>query len=270
MSRMLGDEFGLPGDNLDPIAAKGELSEADQKNDVNDFRASDDGGSSEIAGAGEWGLRIEMGELRAELEYAHHENERLLVEKDAAGELILNLYKQIEELENETRGTDQRVRRAGPASQPDTNEPIFQSLEEWVGKWLLPLYRRELDNRSTTFCVQWWRHPETYYRLDALWKSWEFMRLKPGTGTAVWMKDYCDPHMAVLMSSNGPMSGCTLKKHSDHATEPWPLEPIPGTRQLVRLYELAGLQYTDPKPAFEGRRALGAVEAVPWDGKDQR
>jgi hypothetical protein len=76
--------------------------------------------------------------------------------------------------------------------------------------------------------------------------------------------------MAVLMSSSGPMAGCTLKKHSAHPVEPWPLEPIPRLRQLVRLYDVAGLQYADPRPAVDGRRALAAVEALPWDGKDQQ
>ena len=37
---------------------------------------------------------------------------------------------------------------------------------------------------AVTFCREWWRHPEAYLRLDALWKSWEFMRRKPGTGMA--------------------------------------------------------------------------------------
>ncbi len=273
MSGMLGDEFDQAAWDIEPLAAAGEheVEEDDEHGedeDCGEFVAGDGGEMSCISAAEEWGLRIELGELGAELEYAHRDNERLLVEKDRAGELILNLRRQIENLENQSISTDQRARRS--TTEPDGNEPVFASLGEWVDRWLLPLYRRELDNRSTTFCVQWWRHPEAYYRLDGLWKSWEFMRLKPGTGTAVWMKDYCDPHMGVLMSSNGPLSGCTLKKHSDHPAEPWPLEPIPDIRQLVRLYDVAGLQYTDPKPAVNGRRALGAVEAVPWEGKDQR
>jgi hypothetical protein len=268
VSRMLGDEFGKPIETPSPDAAV-EPREIDDHDALeHEFEPGYDGERSEAVHVDESELRIELAELYAELEAARRENENLLVEKDAAGELVLSLRKQVDGLENEVRTPDQRARRS--SGQPDGNEPVFASLGEWVGKWLLPLYRRELDNRSTTFCVQWWRHPESYYRLDALWKSWEYMRLKPGTGTAVWLKDYCDPHMAVLMSSNGPMSGCTLKKHSEHATEPWPLEPIPGTRQLVRLYDVAGMQYTDPKPAVEGRRALGAVEALPWDGKDQQ
>jgi hypothetical protein len=262
VNRLLGDEFRESGDRLDPIAADGELFESGENSDADELLASDGGDSSEIAGAGEWGLRIEIGELRAELEYAHHENERLLVEKDADRELILELHKQIAELESAPVTSDQRARRRA-ASQPDDNEPVFATLGDWVERWLLPLYRRELDNRSTTFCVQWWRHPEAYYRLDALWKSWEFMRLKPGTGTAVWMKDYCDPHMAVLMSSNGPMHGCTLKKHSDNASEPWALSRLPTVDELARVYRMAGQE------AFTAER-LSRIEAVPWDGKDQR
>jgi hypothetical protein len=250
VSDLLGNDFGT--------------HEQEQLEEFDDLEPSYDGESSDGVYIDEAELMQELVGLRTELEEVRRENDGLLVEKDTAGEIILNLRRQLQDSENDTRGSDQRVRRGGPVGQADGNEPAFGSLGDWVQAWLLPLYRRELDGRSTTFCVHWWRHPEAYFRLDALWKSWEFMRLKPGTGTAVWLKDYLDPHMAVLMSSNGPMHGCTLKKHSDNATEPWALSRLPTAGELAWIYRVTG------EGGFTTADRFERIEAVPWDGKDQR
>ena len=59
------------------------------------------------------------------------------------------------------------------------------------------------------WCPQWWKHAEGIYRLEALWRAWEYLRQEPNTGASVWLRDHCDPHMAVLLSSDGPFKGCT-------------------------------------------------------------
>jgi hypothetical protein len=100
--------------------------------------------------------------------------------------------------------------------------PVFTTLEEWVEKYLLNMYRRSVDGTAMTWCPEWWRHPEAYLRLDALWRAWEYLRQRPGTGMAVWMRDYCDQHMAVLLSESGPFKGCEPGRHS-----PYPLQPLP-------------------------------------------
>lgn len=262
MNDLLGTDFGTPeNEQAPPEAITGEQGLGEAR--FNDFGANHESEDTAPGDVEDPELTVALAELRAELEHVRRENEELLVDLDTASEVMSNLHEQVEELENESRVSDHRVRLAEAGPQPDGNAPIFESLGDWVQAWLLPLYRRELDGRSTTFCVQWWRHPEAYYRLDALWKSWEFNRLRPGTGTAVWLKDYLDPHMAVLMSSNGPMHGCTLKKHSDNATEPWALSRLPTVDELDSAYRMAG------EEAFTAER-LSRIEAVPWDGKDQR
>lgn len=262
MSDLLGTDFGAPENEQAPAGrVTGEKGLDGAR--LDDFAANQDGGGADATHLDDAELREILAELLGELEHVRRENEELLVDLDTASEVMSNLREQVEDLENEARVSDHRVHLAEAGTQPAGNAPIFDSLGDWVQAWLLPLYRRELDGRSTTFCVHWWRHPEAYYRLDALWKSWEFNRLRPGTGTAVWLKDYLDPHMAVLMSSNGPMHGCTLKKHSDNATEPWALSRLPTVDELAWAYRMAG------EEAFTAER-LSRIEAVPWDGKDQR
>lgn len=46
-------------------------------------------------------------------------------------------------------------------------------------------------------------------RLDALWRSWEALRLDPALGISVWLRDHADHHLAVLMSSDGPFAKAT-------------------------------------------------------------
>ena len=156
----------------------------------------------------------------------------------------------------------QRVGMAEPAEQ-SSPPPMFDSLEEWVHGWLLPLYRRSLDGSAVTFCREWWRHPEAYLRLDALWKSWEFMRRKPGTGMAVWMRDYCDYHMGVLMREQGTFKGCTIESHNhEYSLQPWVLAPMPTNRHIALLYDRLGVRHARPE--------LSSVQSPQWDGIDQK
>jgi hypothetical protein len=109
-----------------------------------------------------------------------------------------------------------------PATQAP--EATYPSLERFVSDYLLPLYRRAVSGQGTTWCAEWWRHPEAWVRLDAIWRAWEYLRLDPATGISTWLRDHADPHMAVLLSSNGPLRGCKPELHS-----PRPLAPLPST-----------------------------------------
>jgi hypothetical protein len=115
--------------------------------------------------------------------------------------------------------------------------PVFTTLEEWVEKYLLNVYRRSVDGTAMTWCHEWWRHPEAYLRLDALWRAWEYLRQQPATGMAVWMRDYCDPHMAILLSESGPFKGCEPTRHSAYELRPLPTLAPPSWDTLTAAYE---------------------------------
>ena len=121
------------------------------------------------------------------------------------------------------------IEPAPPAGQLSDSIPgatlAYGSVEEWVGRYLLVMYRRAVSGTGTTWCPQWWRHPEAVVRLEALWRAWEYLRKDPTTGMSVWLRDHCDPHMMQLLSADGPFKGCKPKQHSGH-----PTEPLPGDR----------------------------------------
>jgi hypothetical protein len=70
-------------------------------------------------------------------------------------------------------------------------------------KFLTQDYRREIPAKSA-WCTEWWKHPEAVCRLSGMWRSWEALRLEPGTGTSVWWRDYADHHLAKLLDPQGP------------------------------------------------------------------
>ena len=118
---------------------------------------------------------------------------------------------------------------AGPA---DGGEPlaelVFPDTEAFVRDYLAVTYRRPLDGgRTATWCPQWWAHPEAVLRLEALWRSWEYLRTDPALGMSVWLRDHADHHMPVLFDPAGPFKGCTPDKGHGDRLLPLPLTPAP-------------------------------------------
>jgi len=88
----------------------------------------------------------------------------------------------------------------GQSSQP---QPVYDSVEAWVTGQFLSMYRRPIGGEYR-WCRQWWQHAEAITRLTALWHSWEALRLEPGTGMAIWLRDHLDHQLSVLLGRGGP------------------------------------------------------------------
>lgn len=106
-------------------------------------------------------------------------------------------------------------------------EPMYDSVEAWVTGLFLPMFRRPLGGEFR-WCRQWWQHAEAITRLTALWHSWEALRLEPGTGMAVWLRDHLDHQLTVLLGRGGPFAQCSEDEHieprearADHAPPGW-------------------------------------------------
>lgn len=123
-----------------------------------------------------------------------------------------------------------------------TPRPYYSTLTAFVDEYLLPIYRRKIGGgrNDVRWCQQWWNHSEAITRLEALWRAWETLRLDPGTGISVWLRDHLDPHMSVLLNENGPFSDCTLNhEHRDDQATHRELPQLPNTTPPGGLFEAA-------------------------------
>ena len=101
----------------------------------------------------------------------------------------------------------------------------FASLPEFVAEFLLPVWRRP---PPSAWCPKWWEHPEAVLRLEALWDAFEALRMQPGTGVAIWIRDYLDPTMASLTTKEtSPFTKCRAAAGDHVIPDPWPAEPAP-------------------------------------------
>lgn len=99
------------------------------------------------------------------------------------------------------------------------------SADDFVREIIVPTFRRQVgDNAPYRWSARWWNNPEAVLRLSALWRAWEALRLDPGTGLSVWIRDHADYHLSVLFDPDGP-----FKRSDDRSTldQPLPYEPTP-------------------------------------------
>jgi len=101
----------------------------------------------------------------------------------------------------------------GELSTPAPVTPAFSALEDWVTGFFLPTFRRQFGG-ELRWCAQWHDHPEALLRLEALWRSWEALRLDPTLGIATWLTNYADPQLAALLHRSGTFASCTTDRHA--------------------------------------------------------
>lgn len=127
----------------------------------------------------------------------------------------------------------------GPAPQqaPSPPELYFGSVDEFVREYLRNAYRRRIDGKSRVWAARWWEYDEAVIRLEALWRSWEYLRQEPSTGMSVWWRDHADHHMSVLMDPQGPFYAADAASRENQETKGGPLPylaPPPGLFADVR------------------------------------
>lgn len=128
---------------------------------------------------------------------------------------------------------------SGPLEPETPTEPAlyFGSVDEFVREYLRNAYRRRIDGKNRIWAARWWEYDEAVIRLEALWRSWEHLRLDPSTGMSVWWRDHADHHMSVLMDPQGPFYAAEAVSRENQETKGGPLPyatPPPGLFPDVR------------------------------------
>lgn len=106
----------------------------------------------------------------------------------------------------------------------------YGSVDEFLREYLRYAYRRRIDGRHRVWAARWWEYDEAVIRLEALWRSWEHLRLDGTIGMSVWWRDHADHHMAVLMDPEGPFSAAdaTAAENQCKRGEPLPYQAPPA------------------------------------------
>lgn len=109
------------------------------------------------------------------------------------------------------------------------SEPVatfYPNVDVWVREWLLPHFKR--NPKSFRWDPRWWEYTEVVARLEALWRSWEFLRGEGMTGMSVFFRDYLGPEMREITAPDGPF--WRLSDVQDRQLpDTWPVEvPPPG------------------------------------------
>ena len=130
---------------------------------------------------------------------------------------------------------------AGPS---EGTEPAYRfgSVNEFLRDYLRFTYRRRIDGQHRCWAARWWEYDEAVVRLDALWRSWEYLTQDETTGLSVWLRDHADHHMAVLMDPDGPFATATGEADKCRRGDPLPyLSPPDGLFPDVRHNRGSGM-----------------------------
>jgi hypothetical protein len=106
----------------------------------------------------------------------------------------------------------------------ETVDPAYPDVKSWVSEHFAPMYARPLGGEFR-WCPRWWEHAEAISRLEALWRSWETLRVDPGLGMATWYRDHFDSQLTILLGNRGPFALCSPDRHE--SMKALPVEPAP-------------------------------------------
>lgn len=155
--------------------------------------------------------------------------ERAKVRYEAlVGRRGLELQRAHAEAEDATAAAEQDA--SDDATQaPGEPRLYYGSVEEFVREYLVNVYRRTVNGRARVWAARWWEHNEAIIRLEALWRSWEHLRLDAATGMSVWLRDHADHHMGVLLDPDGPFAGADPNdpQNQNRRGEPLPYAAAP-------------------------------------------
>ena len=126
---------------------------------------------------------------------------------------VAELEVRVAQLSNELEDVTGLV-TGGSASHVGAPTPRYAALDDWVCEYFAPTFGRPIGG-EIRWCGQWREHAEAIGRMEALWRSWEALRLDPAMGMATWLTGHLDPQLTVLLGRSGPFSQCSPDRHEE-------------------------------------------------------
>ena len=144
-------------------------------------------------------------------------------------ELVL-LASRLDDLAAQLARVDRDVQEVSAAASLDSrpgeapsaqalSEQAYDSVVEWMNDYYLPTFVRPIGG-EIRWCSEWRLHAEAVVRFEAMWRSWEALRLEGDLGMSTWLVNHLDPNATLLLSRAGPFAQCTPQRHSGSQSEP--------------------------------------------------
>jgi hypothetical protein len=112
-----------------------------------------------------------------------------------------------------------------PAPAPAPPRLVYTTVDDFVRDFVCQVFRRNVGPQAPLrWSATWWESAEAIMRLEAMWRSWEHLRLDPALGVSAWLREHADYHLSLLMAKDGPFK--TSQDTARH-TEPLPYQPPP-------------------------------------------
>lgn len=114
------------------------------------------------------------------------------------------------------------------AVETDQAQLYFGSVDEWIREFLLPISKRPINGRNRVCASRWLEYPEAVARLDAIWRTWEYLRQDPHARHERAVARPRRYHLAVLMDPDGPFANADdTPANTCRRGEPLPYEAPP-------------------------------------------
>jgi len=123
-----------------------------------------------------------------------------------------DLVAEVARLSSELADVAAAVFSQPPPESHHSDAPMYDTLDDWVCEYFAPTFSRPIGG-ELRWCAQWGEHAEAVTRLEALWRSWESLRLEPALGMATWLTQHLDPQLAALLGRSGTFSQCQPDRH---------------------------------------------------------
>lgn len=133
-------------------------------------------------------------------------------------EELVDLDGPTEEPEAQAEHTDDEQPEQAPSF-------TYRDCEQWLQELALPHYLRKLDG-TRKWAPNWFDYPEADTLVQALWVTWEQMKLDGPQAILVYYRDYFYPLMDRLTSPDGPFHAYDETTHPQ-LPDQWPTGAAP-------------------------------------------
>lgn len=101
----------------------------------------------------------------------------------------------------------------------------FPTVYDFFDDYLRPAYQVQDTSQINAWCGRWWDHPSVLFRVNAMWRAYEYQALTdPARADETFLRSIGDHHMRFLLGETSPMTNCKSHHSSSQNLDSDPME----------------------------------------------